>query len=151
MVHQRCGPRPRWVAHLPCVTSRFVPGIFIFHGSVYLTYRELFVGAAQDGTSEDNGERVRWSAIGIPKAVQARRAVRMLLMLCSGNRMRAPSHPKYQTWELTGNFWFSVVIRIGGGGGLAVDFAPSRDNRSMSTTETGSAIGGTGVGHWRGR
>lgn len=70
-------------AYLPGVTSSFIPGILVLHGGIYLTDRELFVWAAQDGTPEDDGESMRRSAISIPQAVQARWAMRMLLMFCS--------------------------------------------------------------------
>ena len=62
----------------------------------------------------------------------------------------APEPPETSEWGLTGNFRFSIVVGIGRGGGLAVNFGPSRDNRSMSTTETGSAVeGGRGWGTGR--
>ena len=43
--HKHCGP-PACTPYLPCVTSRFIPGVFILHGGIYLTDRELFVWAA---------------------------------------------------------------------------------------------------------
>ena len=52
--------------YLPSVTGGFIPRILILHGGIYLTDRELFVWATQDSTSENNGEGVRRSTIGIP-------------------------------------------------------------------------------------
>ena len=57
------------VSYLPRVTSGFIPGIFILHGGIYLTDRELLVWAAQDGAPENDGEGMRRSTIGIPQAV----------------------------------------------------------------------------------
>ena len=68
--------------YLPGITRGFIPGILILHGGIYLTDRELFVWATQDGTPENNRKGVRWSAISVPQAVQARWAMRMLLVLC---------------------------------------------------------------------
>jgi len=90
----RCSGLSPCVTYLPRVTSRFIPGIFILHGSVYLTDRELFVRAAQNGTPEDNGEGMRRPAIRIAQAMEARWTMRMFLVFCSISRMRSPKRPE---------------------------------------------------------
>ena len=131
------------MTYLPCVTSGLIPGIFILHGGVYLTDRELFVWAAQDSTPEDDREGVRWPAVRIPQAVQARWAMRMLLMFYSVARLSDPRNIRADV-GLTGHFRLSIVVRIDRGGGLVVDFTPNRDNQSTQKpprTKRGARVG----------
>lgn len=115
--------------YLPSATSSLIPGIFVFHGGVYLTDRELFVWAAQDGTPEDNGEGMRRSPISVPQAVQAGGAMRMLLMLCIVPSVSYPRSIQNGGAGLTGHFRLSIVVRIDGGR-MVVDYTPKRDNWS---------------------
>lgn len=127
-----CGLLPP-VTYLPCVSSGFIPGIFILHGGVYLTDCELFVRTAQDSTPEDHGEGMGWSPICITQAVQARWAMRMLLMLCGATLMSKARSTRNTDVGLTGYLRLRIVVRIDGGG-LVVAFTPKRDSRSTPRT-----------------
>ena len=115
--------------YLPGVTSGFIPGILILHGGIYLTNREFFVWATQDGTPENNGEGVRRSAISIPQAVQAGWTMRMLLVLCSVAPLSYRRSARNMDAGLTRYFRLRAVVRIDWGGWF-VELTPRRDNQS---------------------
>ena len=50
---------------LPCGTRGLVVRVLFFHGSIDLTYGEALLGAAEDGTAEDDRQGMLWAAVGI--------------------------------------------------------------------------------------
>lgn len=118
--------------YLPGVACGFIPRIFVLHGGVYLTDRELPIRATQNGTPEDYREGMRRPAIGIPQAVQARWAMGVLLMLYGTPPLSyLRSARNTGVVQLTRYLRLSIVVRIDWGA-LAVDPTSERDNRSAT-------------------
>ena len=61
------GAREREGAHLPRRPCRLVVRILLLHRSVYLSYCETTLGTAEDRASQDDGEGMLWSAVGVGK------------------------------------------------------------------------------------
>lgn len=62
-------------AYLPSRTRGLVVWVLLLHRGVYFPYREATLGTAQDRTSQDDGEGMLGSAVGIWEAGEGIRAI----------------------------------------------------------------------------
>lgn len=127
-----------FTAHLPGLTCSLVISIFSLHRSVYFANGQPFSWATEDSASEDDGEGVLWSAIGVWEAIEGVWTIWMRFVVAMHDNLLLLR----RCWSVGGRGCRNVVAVDGGGVHVWVGTKKERGGRWVSE--------GHGVRLWAG-